>query len=75
MNREKRLHIIVDEGMFDASWLYQELAPNAEDLIDGIDNLPTEAFKNALQNRLELCQKDVDNWFKELIQKVGDYAE
>jgi len=75
MSREKRLHVIINEGMFDAPWLDQELAPNAYELIDGIETLPVEAFKNALQNRLELCQKDVDNWFKELIQKVGEYAE
>jgi hypothetical protein len=75
MSKDKRLTLIRDDSSLDIKYLDRPIVLDAPGLTDDIDELSEEAFKNALQNRLELMKARVNLWFKEIIEKVGDYKE
>jgi hypothetical protein len=75
MSKQSRLNIIRDHGNLDIKYLDSPIILDAAHLTDDIDTIPLEAFKNNLQNRLELVQMRINLWFKEIIQEIGDYTE
>lgn len=75
MNKQSRREFVENFNTLGAKYLEYVVKPDNYELLKETNGLSTEAFKNTIQNRLEMCQKDVNKWFKDLIIKVGEYSE